>query len=174
MALNNSTDFSPLRVGVGLGTLYGIGTGAYDVAASGGQQLIVSGLFNDGNNTSIIVLLDTFYGAAAGAIITTSIMLVAEKPLVEGLQYGSAIGAWVGFGVGVIDAFALSERKTPPSAAYLTPSNSADGLVGIQFNEKTSIGLVSPSVIQTLRTNQTGLNTKINASVDLLNLKVSF
>ncbi|HBX67205.1 MAG: hypothetical protein CL670_12290 [Balneola sp.] len=176
MALNSNSDFAPLRVGVGLGTLYGIGTGAYDVATSGGQQLVVSGLFNDGNNTSIIVLLDTFYGAAAGAIITTSIMLIAEKPLVEGLQYGSAIGAWVGFGVGVIDAFALSERKTPSSAAasLATPSNSADGLVGIQFSEKTSIGLVSPSVIQTLRTNPTGLNTQINASVDLLNLKVNF
>ena len=175
MALQNKSDFAPLRVGLGLGTLYGIGTGAYDVAESGGQELIVSGLFNDGNNTSIIVLLDTFYGAAAGAVITTAVMLVAEEPLLDGLQYGSSIGAWIGFGVGMVDAFAMSERITPSSAAaFAAPTNSANGLVGIQFNKKTSIGLVSPSVIQTLNANSSGLNSKINASIDILNLKVNF
>src|SRR5690554_5157802 len=55
MAVTNNPDFSPLRVGLGLGTLYGIGVGAYDVSKSGGNPLIVSGSFNDGNNTSIIV-----------------------------------------------------------------------------------------------------------------------
>jgi hypothetical protein len=174
MALNNDTDFAPLRIGLGIGTLYGIGTGAYDIASTGGQQLIVSGVFNDGNNTSIIVLLDTFYGAAAGAVITTSIMLIAERPIVEGLQYGSAIGAWAGFGFGLIDAFALAERITPSSTALGNSTNAADGLVGVRFNKSTSIGLVSPSVVQTYSLNETGITRKLNASVDLLNVKVSF
>lgn len=174
MALNNSTDFAPLRVGVGLGTLYGVGVGAYDIASSGGQQLIVQGLFNDGNNTSIIVLLDTFYGAAAGAVITTSVMLVANEPLVDGLQYGAGIGAWVGFGVGLIDAFALSERITPTSTAMKNTVPGADGLVGIQFDSKTSIGLISPSVTTTYQTTDSGLSRKFKPSVNLLNLRVNF
>ena len=73
MALTNSDDFYPLQVGLGLGTLYGIGMGAFDVVQGGGKPVLVSGLFNDGNNSSIIVLLDTFYGAAAGSIIVTSV-----------------------------------------------------------------------------------------------------
>ncbi|MBO6587436.1 MAG: hypothetical protein JJ953_15110 [Gracilimonas sp.] len=174
MALNNSSDFAPLRVGVGLGTLYGVGVGAYDIASSGGQQLIVQGLFNDGNNTSIIVLLDTFYGAAAGAVVTTSVMLVANEPLVEGLQYGAGIGAWVGFGVGLIDAFALSKRVTPTSTAMKSSVPNADGLVGIQFNNKTSLGLVSPAITTTYQTTDSGLSRKFNPSVNFVNLKVNF
>lgn len=175
MALNNDTDFRPLQVGVGLGTLYGLGVGAYDVAQSGGQQLLVSGLFNDGDNSSIIVLLDTFYGAAAGAIIATSIMLITDEPLLDGLKYGTAAGAWIGFGVGVFDSFALSERRTPPSSATnYTPTNSANGLVGIQFNKQTSVGFVSPSVIATYQSGELGLSQTITPAVDLLNFKVNF
>ena len=175
MALNKDTDFAPLRVGVGLGTLYGLGTGAYDVVTSGGQQLIVSGLFNDGNNTSIIVLLDTFYGAAGGAIIASSVTLIAEKPILEGLQYGSAIGAWIGFGVGVIDAFALSKRQTPTSGPTAMNSSeySANGLIGLKFNNKTSLGFVSPSVTQTFRSTGSGISTKLTPTVEVLNLRVN-
>lgn len=175
MALNNDTDFRPIQVGVGLGTLYGLGVGAYDVAQSGGQQLLVSGLFNDGDNSSIIVLLDTFYGAAAGAIIATSVMLITDEPLLDGLKYGTATGAWIGFGVGVIDSFALSQRRTPTSSAMKNaPDNSANGLVGIQFNEQTSVGFVSPSVISTYRSGSLGLSKNITPTVDVLNLKVNF
>lgn len=174
MALNGNIDFAPLRIGLGAGTLYGIGVGAYDVSSGGGESLVVSGTFNDGNNTSIIVLLDTFYGAAGGAIIASSVMLIAEEPLVDGLKYGSAIGAWAGFGVGIIDAFILSERTTPGTLAEVKPDNSASGIVGIQFNEQTSIGLFNPSLVQTLHSDAQGLNRKISSSVELLNLKVNF
>ena len=78
MALTNDTDFYPLQVGLGLGTLYGLGVGAYDLLKTGGNPTVVSGIFNDGNNSTIIVLLDTFYGAAAGAVVATSVMLVAN------------------------------------------------------------------------------------------------
>ncbi|MEX2478622.1 MAG: hypothetical protein WD357_09315 [Gracilimonas sp.] len=175
MALNNNPDFAPLRVGVGLGTLYGIGVGAYDVVSSGGQQLVVSGLFNDGNNTSIIVLLDTFYGAAAGAVIASSIMLIAEEPLIDGLKYGSATGAWVGFGVGVIDAFVLAERVTP-SVASLNNNNRnvADGLVGIQLNQKNSIGLISPSMTSTYKVDESNLYQQFNPTLNLVNYTFNF
>lgn len=174
MALTNNSDFAPLRVGVGVGTLYGLGIGAYDIVSSNGQQLIVSGFFNDGNNTSIIVLLDTFYGAAAGAIVASSVMLIAEEPIVDGLKYGSATGAWIGFGVGLIDAFVFAERITPSSVAKNKPTNTADGLVGIQFNEQTSIGLISPSVIRTYQADGANLSQKITPTVNLLSFKFNF
>lgn len=175
MGLTNDSDFAPLRVGVGLGTLYGIGVGTYDVVDSGGRELVVSGMFNDGNNTSVIVLLDTFYGAAAGAIVVTSVMLVANEPLLDGLQYGSSIGAWAGFGFGLFDAFLLSERITPGSvASHLKTSNTASGLVAINLDQQKSIGLLSPSLTNTLQSGGNGFKQQIKPAVDVLNLKLSF
>ena len=112
MALTNDTDFYPLQVGLGLGTLYGLGVGAYDLLKTGGNPTVVSGIFNDGNNSTIIVLLDTFYGAAAGAVVATSVMLVANEPLVQGLQYGAGTGAIAGLGFGLFDTFVLADRST--------------------------------------------------------------
>jgi len=120
MALTNDTDFYPLQVGLGLGTLYGLGVGAYDLLKSGGNPAVVSGIFNDGNNSTIIVLLDTFYGAAAGAVVATSVMLVANEPLVQGLQYGSGAGAIAGFGFGLFDTFVLADRST--ALAFMQPA----------------------------------------------------
>lgn len=174
MALTGNSNFDALRVGVGAGTLYGIGVGVYDVTNAQGQQLIVSGLFNDGNNTSIIVLLDTFYGAAAGAIIASSIMLIAEEPIVDGLRYGSATGAWLGFGVGLVDAFILAERVTPGSASIHQPSNIADGLVGVQFNKKNSVGLFEPSFISTFEVNASDAYQKFTPTVNLVNYTLNF
>lgn len=174
MALNGSTNFDALRIGVGAGTLYGIGVGVYDITSTAGQQLIVSGLFNDGNNTSIIVLLDTFYGAAAGAIIASSIMLIAEEPIIDGLRYGAASGAWIGFGVGLVDAFVLAERMTPSSAYLQKPTNVANGLVGIQFNDKNSIGLVEPNFTTTYKINNSGLYREFKPSVNLINYTFNF
>ena len=120
MALTNDTDFYPLQVGLGLGTLYGLGVGAYDLLKTGGNPTVVSGIFNDGNNSTIIVLLDTFYGAAAGAVVATSVMLVANEPLVQGLQYGAGAGAIAGFGFGLFDTFVLADRST--ALAFMQPA----------------------------------------------------
>ena len=112
-------------MGLGLGTLYGLGVGAYDLLKTGGNPTVVSGIFNDGNNSTIIVLLDTFYGAAAGAVVATSVMLVANEPLVQGLQYGAGAGAIAGFGFGLFDTFVLANRSTALTfmqpATYVIP-----------------------------------------------------
>ena len=51
MALQNSNDYRPVEVGLGAGTLYGIGIGAYDMSQIGkGEQFYISGTFNDGTN----------------------------------------------------------------------------------------------------------------------------
>ncbi|MDR9419978.1 hypothetical protein [Gracilimonas sp.] len=174
MGLTGNSDFTPLRVGLGLGTLYGIGVGALDVAEGEGNQILVSGLFNDGTNTSIIVLLDTFYGIGAGAVVATSVMLIANEPLVHGLRYGASAGAWIGFGVGLVDAFMYSERTVSSSPSSGKVGNVAGGLIGIQFSEKASAGLISPSQIETLEMRPNGISQKLSASIDFINLKISF
>ncbi len=174
MAIANNDNFYPLQVGLGIGTLYGIGMGGYDIAKGEGQEILVSGLFNDGNNSSIIVLLDTFYGAAAGSIIVTSIMLVANKPLIDGLQYGSGIGAWVGFGFGIFDTFILAKRTTSPVAGLYQPNNNATGLVGIDLRNGASLGLLNPKLVQSIQLTQTSFGRTINPGVEFVNFKFSF
>tara|TARA_R110000868_G_scaffold383578_13_gene650830 strand:+ start:59043 stop:59711 length:669 start_codon:yes stop_codon:yes gene_type:complete len=171
---NNSDDFYPLQVGLGLGTLYGIGMGGYDIVKGGGKEILVSGLFNDGNNSSIIVLLDTFYGAAAGSIIVTSVMLVANRPLIDGLQYGAGIGAWVGFGFGLFDTFILAKTATSPLAKLYQPTNNANGIVGLDLNNGTSLGFMNPSILQTIELTPTSFNRSFSPSVELVNVKISF
>ncbi|SMO41993.1 hypothetical protein [Gracilimonas mengyeensis] len=174
MGLTNDSDFGPLRVGLGLGTLYGMGVGVYDLSSTEGSDLLVSGMFNDGTNTSIIVLLDTFYGAAAGALVVTSVMLVANEPLLDGLQYGSSVGAWAGFGFGLFDAFLLSERTVVGQAYNQASPNSANGLLAVNFDEKKSVGFISPTLTQTFQLNAGSIQNKISPAVNLVNLKVSF
>ena len=171
MGLSNSDDFGALRVGVGLGTLYGLGMGAYDISQAGGRSMVVSGLFNDGNNSSIIVLLDTFYGAAVGSIVVTSVMLVANEPIVEGLQYGASIGAWAGFGFGLFDTFVLAKRSSAPSMAAYTPPSTASGLLGVNFENGTSLGFVNPTVIQT---KSADFSLSLSPAVDVMTLRINF
>src|SRR5690625_1201908 len=67
MALQDNDEFGPIRVGLGTGTLYGIGVGIHDASlVDKGQQFYLSGTFNDATNTSIVPLLDTLYGAEIG------------------------------------------------------------------------------------------------------------
>ncbi|MEX0722136.1 MAG: hypothetical protein WD059_15770 [Balneolaceae bacterium] len=176
MAVTNNSDFAPLRIGLGLGTLYGIGLGAYDINNSRGHDLIVSGTFNDGNNTGIIVLLDTFYGAAAGAVIVSSVMLVANEPLIQGLQYGAGIGAWAGFGFGLIDVFTMAERKTSdvPTALKNSGQNKASGLVGINLDNSKSIGFISPSLMSTWQSKDSNFQQEITPTIEWVNLKLNF
>lgn len=176
MGLQNSDDFAPVRVGLGAGTLFGIGVGFYDVSqVAKGEQFYISGTFNDGTNTSIIVLLDTFYGAGAGAVVASSITLIANKPVVDALQYGSSAGAWVGFGFGLIDAFALSKGPGDYSAGTAGTINNAQGIVNFTSKEnRLGIGLVNPSLASftTLKSKEITRRTTFN--LELLNLSLNF
>jgi hypothetical protein len=126
LGLNNSSDFeTPMRLGVGFGILGGAAIAVYDIVSTpAGDQFLISATFNDGNNTSIILLLDTVYGAAGGAFLGTAFMLIANKPLVKGLQYGSSAGAWVGFGFGILDAFVLADRNSDFISSNILNNNS--------------------------------------------------
>ncbi|REL33521.1 hypothetical protein DYD21_12185 [Rhodohalobacter sp. SW132] len=142
MGLQNNDDFAPLRIGVGAGILGGAGIAAYDIITlPQGQQFFISGVFNDGNNSSILILLDTMYGAATGGVLGSAVMLIQNKPLVKGLQYGGSAGAWVGFGFGLIDAFTLSERNSDFTASSIFNRSSiietSAGPLDLGFGEPT-------------------------------------
>lgn len=173
MALTGSNDFAALRIGVGLGTLYGIGMGGYDITTSGGQEVLVSGLFNDANNSSIIVLLDTFYGAALGSIAVVAVALVANEPIVSGLQYGAGIGAWAGFGFGVFDTFVLAERTYAP-VSMANINTKASGLIGMNFENNSSFGFLNPTLVRSSKLSNTDFTSSIKPAVEMVNFRLNF
>ncbi len=170
----NLDDLYPIQLGLGLGTLYGIGLGAYDVVSGEGRNILVSGFFNDGKNSSIIVLMDTFYGAATGGLIAMSLSLVVKEPLFDVAKYGIGLGAFVGFGFGIIDISVLAERSSEPVSMQNTSSTIAGGLASISFKNGTSIGVLNPSIFNNLELTSTRFSRKYNPSVDLINLKFNF
>ena len=100
-------------------------------------------------------------------------MLVANEPLLDGLQYGAGIGAFVGFGFGVFDTFFLSERMTGFASNY-SPGNTANGLMALNFDDQYSVGLINPTVYQTLDISGNNISSSINAGVDLVHVRVNF
>lgn len=175
MALQNSGDIAPVRVGVGLGVLYGAGIGLYDNSiVPKGQQFYISGTFNDGRNSTIIVLLDTFYGAAGGAAIGGAISLVANDPILDGIQYGSGAGAWLGFGFGLIDAFVLAEGPNELQAFSNSKKlNHAEGLVQLSHpSENVNIGLIHPTLFSQKEIKTNAIKTNYNMGVQLLNINI--
>ena len=111
IALQNKSDvdYYPLQFGVGMGTIFGLGVGFYDLSqATTGSGYYVDGIISSAGASGTIILLDTFYGAATGAIVGTAITLMTNSRIVKGVQYGAGAGAWAGFAFGLIDAFVLS------------------------------------------------------------------
>ncbi|MDZ7692539.1 MAG: hypothetical protein U5K69_15665 [Balneolaceae bacterium] len=175
MALQNSNDFDPLRVGLGAGILYGLSVGIYDLAqTTTGQRYYVSGTFNDGDNSSIIVLLDTFYGVAAGALVATSFNLIANESIQEGLQYGAGFGAWAGFGFGLIDAFMISERASDFQSAS-NRSGASGGLFTISDQKAGyKVNFVNPTFYQQPTISGSTISVETTAAIDLINVNIEF
>lgn len=175
MALQNSSEYGPVRVGLGAGTLFGIGIGISDMSRVGkGQQFYISGTFNDGTNTSILILLDTIYGAAGGAIVASSVSLILHSPVVEALQYGSGTGAWVGFGFGLIDAFMYAKGPDFSSQNASLQQDKVEGfLTYSNASQSLRLGLINPSFIQQkeLSRNNT-LKTVYHPTLNVIHLKI--
>lgn len=174
MALKNTNDFASIRVGLGAGTLYGIGVGAYDVSqVATGQEFFISGTFNDGDNTTIIVLLDTIYGAAAGSVITSSFYLITNEPISEALRYGAGVGAWAGFGFGLFDAFVLAKR--PSDFATPAGASAAAGMVTLgDRNDRLNIGLINPELYSVQEIGPNNLSTRSAMGLSLVNTTFRF
>lgn len=171
MGLQDDNDFKPLRIGLGAGIIAGTGMAIYDVSTlPKGQQLYVSGLFNDGTNSSIIVLLDTVYGAGVGAALGTAVTLIGNQSILDGLQYGTSIGAWAGFGVGLVDSFILAERNEDFVSNRLINQSSLFQVDG----ENTSLSLIQPELLQFMEASQNSLSVKTTPALQLFSLKTSF
>lgn len=171
MGLQNSNDFAPLRIGLGAGILGGTGVAIYDVATlPQGQQFFISGTFNDGNNSSIIILLDTLYGTGGGAVLGTAFMLIQNKPIVDGLQFGGSAGAWAGFGFGLIDAFILSERNRDFTANNI-PRRSA--LVEYSAGD-FDIGIGQPALYQTKTLSDQSLVSSVKPGFKFISVNKTF
>ncbi len=175
MALQNSDNFEPVRVGLGAGTLYGMGVGVSDISQnSKGQQFYISGTFNDGTNTSILVLMDTFYGAAGGAVISSCVSLIFQKPLTKALQYGTGAGAWLGFGFGLVDAFVLSSGPdfSDPELA-LSGSEISGMLTYSNASQSVKVGMLNPTLIKQKELTSNSHSISFTPTVNVVELKVS-
>lgn len=140
---NSDIDLYPVQFGMGMGTLMGLGTGIYDMSRSGGQHgYYVQGLISRSGTTGTIILLDTAYGAATGTIVGVAISLMTQSPVVKGMQFGAAAGAWGGFAFGLVDAFVLSGSSglssfyDQYSLAPSGPSPASAGLVSFTSSEE--------------------------------------
>lgn len=175
MALQNDNDLAPVRFGVGLGTLAGLGIGVYDMSqVSKGERYFISGTFNDGESTSIIVLLDSFYGTTAGALVGTAITLMTNERIEQGLQYGAGAGAWAGFGFGLIDAFYLSQPMNGLVSSRRFASRTASGLLAYQANSDLSLGFLTPRVYQTLKLESKLPGRRFSMGMDMIQLNLNF
>lgn len=171
MGLQDSNDFTPLRIGLGAGIIGGTGMAIYDVSTlPKGQQFFISGLFNDGTNSSIIILLDTVYGAGVGAALGSAVMLIGNQSILDGLQYGVSIGAWTGFGVGLVDSFILAERNEDFVANKFSNRSSLFQVDG----ENTSLSLIQPDLFNYAAVGNNSLSVKTTPALQLFSLKTSF
>lgn len=170
----NLEDLYALQVGLGLGTLYGVGMGAYDVVTGEGRQILVSGFFNDGNNSSIIVLMDTFYGAAAGGLISLSLSLVSNEPVIDSMQYGIGIGAFVGFGFGIFDTFVIANRSSESVAMNTFVPETAEGIASISFENGASFGLINPTILNQVELSNSSFGVSLNPAVEVINFRINF
>lgn len=171
MGLQNSNDFAPLRVGLGAGIIGGTAIAIYDISSlPKGQQFYISGLFNDGTNSSIIILLDTFYGASVGAALGSAIMLISDQSVLEGLQYGTSAGAWIGFGVGLVDSFLLSEKNSDFIGGKFSNQSSL-----FQIGDKNqSLSLVEPELLNMITISEDNLGYKVSPAVNLFSFRKTF
>lgn len=171
MGLQSSSDFAPLRVGLGAGIIGGAGIALYDVTTlPSGQHFYISGTFNDGNNSSIIILLDTLYGVGTGAVLGTAVMLIQNKPLIQGIQHGGSVGAWAGFGFGLADAFLFSERNRDFAASHILNRSSLLQTVAGPLD----IGIGAPALYQTIEIGSNALTHSIQPGIEFFSISNRF
>lgn len=178
MGLKNDSDFTPVRFGVGAGTLFGLGVGIYDVSKLDGIGFYyVDGLFNSAEYSALIVLLDTAYGSVTGSVLGMAIALMANENVVRYMQYGASAGAFAGFTFGLADAFYFS--NSPASISSLpSTQRGPEGLLNLSYSTKSDtgieVGFINPTLTKSIGYNNGLTLLNYRASVQLVNLKVSF
>lgn len=176
MALENKVDVAPIRFGVGVGTLYGLGIGVADVSRmKNGQPYEVNGTVNSAGNSAQIILMDTFYGGIAGSLVGMSISLIGNQKVVKGLQYGIGAGVWAGFGFGVVDVFYFGQNhplfgKTQ-KIAYSDSGNS--GLIQLNTRKIGHFSFVNPVAVSMPVTSKMGLGIKTHLGLEVAHWQIS-
>ena len=183
IALQNKSDidYYPLRFGVGMGTIFGLGTGFYDLTySSGSSGFYVNGLISSANTSGTIILMDTFYGAATGAVVGAAVSLMTNDRIIKGIQFGTGAGAWAGFTFGIADAFFIG---TPggyddfyDDYAFNQHSQSSDtGIINVTFDKDNyHIGFLSPILFNTPSLDpHSGLKSKTNIGLELTRINIS-
>ncbi|TVR18484.1 MAG: hypothetical protein EA391_02175 [Balneolaceae bacterium] len=171
MILNNDSNLTPLRIGLGAGILAGVGLAIYDVATlPQGQQFFISGVFNDGANSSIIILLDTAYGAALGAAMGAAVILITNNSFIDGVKYGASVGAWAGFGFGLIDSFSLAERNRDFVSALFNGRSSLFEIEG----SNTRLNFIEPGLFAHNEVNGQSIEYTVRPTINFLSLRARF
>lgn len=180
MALQDKSeiDYYPLRFGLGMGTIMGLGTGFYDLSKSDGGGYYVSGALHSSGTSGTIILLDTFYGAATGTIVGIAVSLMTESNILKGIQYGSGAGAWVGFAFGLVDAFVLSTPSSYDSFYddFASGNNSArNGLLEIgSIDSRYTVGLLNPVIFNaTDLSGRNGPVTRMHPGIEFTRINIS-
>lgn len=176
MALNNDDDFTPLRYGVGIGTLTGMAIGVYD---TGREAEYLYGTFSRTRHTGTIIMMDTFLGAATGAVVGMAVALLRQDEIVKGVQFGAGAGAWAGFGFGLIDGFLLREYEGREpgyvsSVKHQPGSDNVHGLLTLQTNKGLSIGFINPSVYSFPEIQNQQLTIHNSWGLELTNFSILF
>ncbi|TVQ00419.1 MAG: hypothetical protein EA359_15865 [Balneolaceae bacterium] len=170
MGLNNDWNSRTFQIGLGAGILAGTGLAIYDVATlPQGQQFFISGVFNDGRNSSIIILLDTAYGAALGSAVGAAFSLIGNTSFVKGIQYGASAGAWTGFGFGLIDCFGIAERNRD----FMSDLFNRNAI--FEYNSKSmSIHFLEPGLFAYHNLSGNTLSIDVEPALNIVSLKKSF
>lgn len=152
MLLTNNPDYRPLTMGLGVGTLAGVGIGVYDMLTMS-QGMRVHGLFNSAPSSGAIIFLDTLYGAATGSLIGMAIALIGDTSVLKGFRHGIGIGAYGGLAFGLVDAFYFgavgSQGEFFDYASAGSGNNTtSSGLISIYSNSSTSFSTLNPVVLE--------------------------
>lgn len=175
MGLQNTDNFTPIRIGIGAGTIFGLGVGIYDVAQMGEfGYYSVEGLFNSTEYSGLIILMDTFYGGVTGAVLGMAVSLMSYDPILNGIRYGGSLGILGGFAFGLADAFYFSSN-TGTFASLQKPANQVDGLINVTA-KNLDLGLIHPA-IYSQKSYNSGLGlttTSLQTGLQVAHLKVNF
>ncbi|MCC5927543.1 MAG: hypothetical protein JJU41_13400 [Bacteroidetes bacterium] len=179
MGLQNSSDITPIRFGVGAGTLFGLGVGIYDVSRLDGLGMYyVDGLFNSSEYSALIVLLDTGYGTVTGAILGMAIGLMANENILTFMQYGASAGAIAGFTFGLVDAFYLSSTPSFHVQSESLINKPVEGLVSLNYKRNTSttvdIGLIHPQIAGIPSFRNEAMHLSYEPTLQLMHLRIGF
>lgn len=152
MALQNDGNWDPMRIGVGTGTIFGLGVGFYDAyTIPRDDDYYIEALFSNGRYRGSVILMDTMYGAATGALVGSAVGLIRGTggEIVDGLRIGSATGAYIGFTFGLFDAFVIGEPVPFDEFynGYLGSSGHTPGMFSVDVNATSSLHFLDPVLI---------------------------